>query len=115
MKAISALALAMTIFAAVASGQQAAAPAVSVAASTCMETQRRSLGLLEAIDRRVETARQSNSPAELRAAVADVQRGLLEVRTELSRCTAQPLAPAVAGPKAPAAADPHADHATPGK
>jgi hypothetical protein len=102
------IAVGMTIAVAVVNGQQASTLAVSDAAVICMEAQRRSLGLLEAIDRRVETARQSNSPTEMRAAVADLQRGLLEIRTELSRCTA------LTATNPPATADPHAGHVMPG-
>lgn len=87
-------------------GQEAVAAVVSAvsaeAVSTCVDAQQRSLRLLEAINERVEMSRQTNGAAEMRAAMADVQRALLEARTELGRCaTLAQLA---------AATDPHAGH-----
>jgi YHS domain-containing protein len=100
----------------------------------CVESQRQSLGLVEAANARVESARQSNSPSEIRASMADLQRSLLDMRTVLARCTelqqaldAAPAAASIAGhdmsnmpgmanapgATAPQAADSHAGHVMP--
>ena len=100
--------------------------------SQCVDSQQQSLGLVDAANARLESARQSNSPTEIRAAMADLQRVLLDVRTVLSRCTELQQALATAPPPAtpghdvsnapgtatapgaaPPVADPHAGHVTP--
>jgi hypothetical protein len=87
-------------------GQEGAAAGPSAeVVSTCTDAQQRALRLLDAIDERVESSRQSNSPAAMRAAMADLQRGLLEARTELGRCAA------LVSTAAPT--EPHAGHSTP--
>lgn len=86
-------------------GQAAPASVSAETVSTCIDAQQRSLRLLDAINQRVEMSRQSNAPAEMRAAMADVQRALLEARRELDRCEA--LA------QANAAIDLHAGHTMP--
>jgi YHS domain-containing protein len=113
----------------------AGVPGVSAQLVTqCVESQRQSLGLVETANARVESARQSNSPSEIRASMADLQRTLLDMRTVLARCTelqqapdAAPAAASIAGhdmsnmpgvanaPGAitPQAADPHAGHVLP--
>jgi YHS domain-containing protein len=102
-------------------GSAAAAGGVSAQlVSQCVESQRQSLGLVDAANARLESARQSNSPTEIRAALSDLQRGLIDMRTVLSRCTElqQALASAPAAttaghdmsnmPAAPPAASPAA-------
>ena len=81
----------------------AAAPGVSPQlVSQCVESQQQSLGLVDAANTRLESARQSNSPTEIRAVMGDLQRVLLDVRTVLARCTelqqALAAAPAAATP-----------------
>jgi YHS domain-containing protein len=84
--------------------------------------------LLDAADARIELARQSNSPADMRAAVDALQATMRDVRAQLAPCanvqpppdphlghvttpaTPMPTAPGSATPKPPAAADPHAGH-----
>ena len=92
---------------------QAGAPAAGVSpelVSTCVDSQREALAVMEAANGRLETARQTNSAAEIRAALADLQRSLLEARTALGRCTellqALVAAPAAAAPAAAPAAPP---------
>lgn len=51
---------------------------------------------------RLETARQSNNPTEMRAAVDHLEAALRDIRTQLAPCSA-----------ATAAADPHAGHTMP--
>src|SRR5262245_48571096 len=87
-------------------GEPLVPPVPAEAVSTCFEGQQRSLHLLTAINERIEMARQTNGPAEMRAAMADVQRALLEARTELRRC--ETLAQAAA-----AVTDQHAGHTMP--
>ena len=101
--------------------------------SQCVDSQQQSLGLVDAANARLESARQSNSPTEIRAAMADLQRVLLDMRTVLARCTELQQALATAPPPAtpghdvsnvPGTAtappgnaqpvvDPHAGHLTP--
>jgi YHS domain-containing protein len=52
---------------------------------------------------RVESARLSNNPAEMRAAVDDLEAALRDIRAQLAPCSA-----------AAAATDPHAGHTMPG-
>ena len=92
---------------------QAGAPAAGVSpelVSTCVDSQRETLAVIDAANGRLETARQTNSAAEIRAALADLQRALLEARTALTRCTelqhALAAAPAAAAPAAAAPAAP---------
>lgn len=81
----------------------AATPGVSSPlVSQCVESQQQSLGLVDGANARLENARQSNSPAEIRAAMADLQRVLLDLRTVLARCTELQQALAAAPPAAPA-------------
>jgi YHS domain-containing protein len=62
--------------------------------------------IIAAATDRLESSRQSNSPAEMRAAVDHLQAALRDIRTQLTPCSAPPSQPA------PAAADPHAGHTT---
>ena len=59
---------------------------------------------IEAANRRLEAARQANSPAAMRAAMDDLQAALRQLRTDIAPCAGlQSLA-----------ADPHAGHVPPG-
>lgn len=79
----------------------AATPGVSAQlVSQCIESQQQSLGLVDTANTRLENARQSNSPTESRAAMADLQRVLLDMRTVLARCTELQQALAAAPPAA---------------
>lgn len=87
--------------------QTAGGPAAGVSSalvSTCVDSQRQTLAVMDAANSRLENARQSNSPSDMRAALADLQRALLEARTALGRCTELQQALAVA-PAAPSAAN----------
>lgn len=66
--------------------------------AACAEAQQHVSALADRASARLETARQSNSPQELRAAVADLQTTLVEIRERAAVCGA--LRPA----------DPHAGH-----
>ena len=92
---------------------QAEAPAAGVSpelVSTCVDSQREALAVMDAANGRLETARQTNSAAEIRAALADLQRSLLEARTALGRCTElqQTIGAAPSSSAAPTAAAPAA-------
>jgi YHS domain-containing protein len=52
----------------------------------CLGRAKESLRIVEAADRRLEEARQTNSPRQMRAAVDDLQAALVEVKTQLSLC-----------------------------
>jgi YHS domain-containing protein len=105
-----------------AAGSQA--PAVSPEQLTaCVQSQQQVMAVVDAGNRRLELARQTNDSAAMRAAIDDFQMTLSAVRTQLASCAqlaaAAPV-PAAPGsgtqPRAavPTAADPHAGHATPG-
>jgi YHS domain-containing protein len=87
--------------------------------------------LLDAADTRIELARQSNSAADMRAAVDALQATMRDVRAQLAPCAnvqpppdphlghistpaspppSAPVAPPPASPKPPGTADPHAGH-----
>ncbi|HLG54258.1 MAG TPA: FixH family protein [Vicinamibacterales bacterium] len=96
--------------------------------AACVQSQQQVMTLVEAGNRRLEMARQTNDPVALRTAVDDFQATLSAVRTQLGSCVelaaAMPAtdphaghaAPSVAqpatqsSPAAPTAADPHAGH-----
>ncbi len=77
------------------------APAIDQA--PCAQGARESLPVIERARTRIETARQTNSPSELRAAIDDLQAVLSQVRAQLTPC-AQP---------APRAARPSSEQALP--
>jgi hypothetical protein len=80
-------------------GQQPS-PQQNVAA--CAQAQLTIQRALDAANARLETARQANDPAAMRAAVDDLQGMLRDVRAQLEPCAAmQPTA------------DPHAGHRMP--
>ena len=82
---------------------QAAAEAVQ-----CAHAQPAITSTIEAAMARLETARQANSPAQMRAAIDDLQSALRDVRAQLAPCVAMSTAAA-----SPPAADPHAGHTMP--
>lgn len=77
----------------------------ATSAAECAQAQARADRTIDVANRRLETARQSNSPAALRAAVDDMQAALRQLRVEIAPCAN------VQG--AAGAADPHAGHAMP--
>ena len=78
-------------------GQPSAAAEPSAA---CLEGGRQALGIVVLADARLDGARQSNRPADMRAAMDDLQAALGEIRSRLAACGAGPSAPA----------NPHAGH-----
>jgi len=85
-------------------GSQAAAASPELLAA-CVQSQRQAMALVDAGDRRVELARQTNDPAAMRAAVDDFQMTLSAVRTQLAPCAQLATAPP--------SGDPHAGHVMP--
>lgn len=71
----------------------------------CAQAQARADRTIDAANRRLETARQSNSPAAMRASVDEMQAALRQLRAEIAPCANLQGA---AG-----AADPHAGHVMP--
>ena len=108
-QALSAAAIvaAMAAPAAVWAGQQPPAhnmagvgqPTSQAAVAECAQAQPRLLQTIAAADMRLEAARQSNSPAAMRAAMDDLQGALGSLRAQLAACAAL---------QAAAPADPHA-------
>ena len=82
---------------------QAAAPQASAEESQCTRVQPVVEKIITAGMTRLESARQSNSPAEMRAAVDQLEAAFRDIRAQLAPCSA-----------AAAAADPHAGHTMPG-
>ena len=86
--------------------QQASnAPSAELVAE-CVAAQRHVSSLADALNGRLEDARQSNRPQQIRAALADLQAALVEIRTRAAACS--PLQ-AASQP-----ADPHVGHTMPG-
>src|SRR5918992_104391 len=83
--------------------QQPSAQQAAAEAAQCARVQPVVNNILDAAMGRLETARQSNNPTEMRAAVDHLQAALRDIRTQLAPCSA-----------AAAATDPHAGHAMPG-
>jgi YHS domain-containing protein len=81
---------------------QAATPPGSADMAQCAQVQPAVANILDAARARLESARQSNDPAQLRAAVDHLQAALRDLRTQLAPCAA-----------AGAAVDPHAGHSMP--
>ena len=99
-------ALFVIVAAAGAAGQQSGNQAVgagpgAATLARCAQAQPEITITIDAAAARLEAARQTNSPAAMRAAIDDVQAALRDVRIRLAPCAA--LAPA----------DPHAGHAMP--
>lgn len=70
--------------------------------SACVQSQQQAAAIADQVGRRLEAARQTNSAADMRAAMDDLQTALSQMRTSLQACN--PLQ-AAAQP-----ADPHAGH-----
>lgn len=87
-------------------GQQMAgmADASQTAVADCARAQAQLLQTIDAANTRVEAARQSNSPAAMRAAMDDIQGALGSLRAQLAACRDLAKTPA---------ADPHAGHVMP--
>jgi hypothetical protein len=110
-----ALVLVLTVFApgiaaAQHEGHGAPAPAQPQDPAACAAAARQTLPLLDTLDRRVEAARQTNSPSELRAALAEAQSMLMSMRVRLAPCaaTAQPASAVPGPPAAPSPVQPAA-------
>lgn len=73
--------------------------------AACVQAQQQASRVADRAQARLEAARQTNSPADMRAAVDDLQAALGQIRSGLAQC--QPLAAAAV------AADPQAGHAMP--
>ena len=81
-----------------------AQPAPQAAVAECAQAQPQAMQTIEAANTRLETARQSNTPRMMRAAMDDLQAALGSLRAQLAACgKLQTMAPA----------DPHAGHAMP--
>ena len=65
-------------------GHQMGAP--SAGGASCQANAKEGLKIVESADRRLEEARQTNNPQQMRAAMNDLQSALGEVRTQLSLC-----------------------------
>ena len=66
--------------------------------TACVDAQQQVASLAGQINGRLEAARQTNSPQEMRAALADLQAALVEIRTRAAQCSpltaaAQPAIP----------------------
>jgi YHS domain-containing protein len=57
------------------------------AQGACLPHAKESLRIVESANRRLEEARQMNSPRQMRAAMSDLQTALAEIRTQLALCT----------------------------
>jgi YHS domain-containing protein len=97
------------------------APSTELVAA-CIEANRQVAALADRTNDRLESARQTNDPQVMRAAFADLQAALVEIRAHAANCA--PLEGSVASgdphlghttpdTSSPAAADPHAGHAMP--
>jgi YHS domain-containing protein len=115
---------------------QSPAPQAAAEAAQCARVQPVVTNIIDAAMGRLETARQSNNPTEMRAAMDHTEAALRDIRTQLAPCSAaaaatvphagqatpstkQPTgtaAPATRPQAPPGAAEPHAGHvATPPK
>jgi hypothetical protein len=98
---------------------QAAAGQASPEMGQCARAQPVIANIIAAATARLESARQSNNPAEMRAAVDQLEAALRDIRTQLAPCAALAAAaepqgghsmpgmqqpPAAAGPEAPTCA-----------
>ena len=80
---------------------EAGAPQASAEMAQCAQVQPVVEKIIAAGMARLESARQSNSPAEMRAAVDQLEAAFRDIRAQLAPCSA-----------VSAAADPHAGHAS---
>lgn len=83
-------------------GHQTVPPSVAAHAGQCAQAQPAVEHIIVGATARLESARQSNEPAEMRAAIEHFQSALRDLRTQLAPCAA-----------AASSADPHAGHAMP--
>ena len=90
-----------------ASGQQAAQSSPAGEATACAGEARRARENLASLAERLERARQSNKPADMRAAIDMTAAALTEIRTGLEKCGAP------AGRSAPADHSSHSPSSTP--
>jgi YHS domain-containing protein len=96
------------------------APPDAQLVNACVQSQQQAATLAERLNRRLELARQTNSPADMRAAMDDLQAALGEMRSALQQCDPVRAAVAAAAPMdhskmamggaAPAAAAAAMDH-----
>lgn len=100
-------------------------------ANACAQNQQQISAMIDQLSQRVEAARQTNNPPDMRSAIDDLQAALTRMRTLLQACASLPApaagphaghampssepAPAAVAPKAPMPVDPHAGHAMPAK
>jgi YHS domain-containing protein len=115
----------VTVFAAALAPSRAAAQHEAHQATTspsaemarCAQSQPAVQNIITAATARLESARQSNTPADMRAAIENFETALRDIRTLLAPCATAPAAPHAehAMPSTPAApaADPHAGHHMP--
>jgi YHS domain-containing protein len=82
---------------------QPGAPQASAEMTPCTRVQPVVNSIIAAAMTRLESARQSNSPAEMRAAIDQLEAAFRDIRAQLAPCSA-----------AAAAADPQAGHTMPG-
>lgn len=54
--------------------------------NACVQSSQQTLQLVDRANARLEAARQTNNPAEMRAAIDDLQAALVEMKTQLSGC-----------------------------
>ena len=80
-------------------------PAASAAAGECMQAQPRVTQTIDAANARLDVARQTNSPAAMRAALDDLQGALGSLRAQLAPCASAPAVAPAGG---------HTGHAMPG-
>ena len=90
--------------------------------AACIEANRQVAALADRTNDRLESARQTNDPQEMRAAFADLQAALVEMRAYAATCapleggaeSGDPhMGHSMPDTSSPAAADPHAGHAMP--
>ena len=100
---VSASACATSLWAAQAQDRPTNVMPGAAEAGECAQAQLVVDKLLDAAGARLEAARQSNSPAAMRAAIEDLQSAMRDMRVQLAPCA-----------KLAESADPHAAHAMPG-
>lgn len=91
--------LAATVLSAPAAAQhQGHQPPQATQATPCSQAQASVTAAIDASIKRLEDARQTNSAAAMRAATADVQAALLQMRAQLAPCAQmQPVVPGQPG------------------
>ncbi len=63
-----------------------AAPPDARLVSACVQSQQQAAAIADRVSQRLEAARQTNSPADMRAAMDDLQAALAQMRTSLRAC-----------------------------